>query len=267
MQFIKESTIDEYLYSPQSWLHRAYRTNKILYITILLICIPYLPNRYILFSLLFLLFIYEKLPLPNICYFYLYQIIFIFSVFILINVQNQAQIITGNIINRSYLQVYPKLISTISEKNQESIVRSYNIYYIPNSLFRLSIIYLIYWLIIKILLLTTLYQKILDIFINYFYQYIKLPIQKFYLETQIALQFSKIILKELKIMQISYATRGVEVRLKKNSIKSLFIYILFLQEFMQKVYLNADYIKQALYSGEIYRKYLNIIYQKKKVIA
>lgn len=264
MNFIKFSVLYAYLYSPQSWLHKQNNTKKIYIFFIYLICLPYMPIKYICFFLIGLVYMYKSTYVPVQLNNYFYNITSVFMFFILINIQHKKNLIPELLIHKNYLQIYPldNPFSSYLNYDQKYKIFPSQFYYLSKSLIRLLSINLLYLFWMKFLLLTTSYEKIIQIFLNHFKKYINSSTQRLAFEIQVAIQFLKIILKQLEVIRTAYIIRSIQLKKGPLCQNNLFIYFFCIQQLIINIYQSIYYITDTLYSREIHLLDLNIIYKK-----
>lgn len=262
MNFIKSSVSHEYLYSPQSWLHKRKDITKIYIVFINLAYLPYVRIRYIYFYLLFFLLIYKSIYIPIKLNSYLCTIIFIFAFLTLINIQNKQQIFTDIVLKREYIQIHfikRFFLSDIKEYNTDHL--SYQDYYLSASLIRLLSIIFLHLTSMKILLLTTVYRNILTVFFYHANKYKNTIFQKLFFEIQLSIQFLKIIFKQIDIIKVAYITRSVKIKRKVYLLEIISLYIFCLQQLLANLRKGIYNISNTLYSCEMNKEKLNILYK------
>lgn len=211
-------------------------------------------------------FIYQSLKIPSNVHIYLFKIFFIFFFFILINIQNQKQIAFNINLEREFIQIYPFFKNLLIQPRkvlQKLYIKKSN-YYIPSSLLRLLTIHFFYIVLMKILLLTTMYKDIIIFFFNYIYKYTNFKLYQLNLEIQIAIQFLKIILKEIEKVKITQTSRNISLPKIKKLPQNIMIYNIYLQQLIMNIFENINNISNTLYSKEVHKLNLNTFYQKSK---
>lgn len=264
MNFIKLSVLYTYLYSPKSWLHKQNNVTKIYIFLISLICLPYMSIQYICIFLIGLVYVYKSTYFPVQLNHYFSNIISIFIFFLLINIQHKKQLIPEILTNRNYIQIYPPdnhFFFYINDEQRYEI--SYNqSYYLSTSLLRLLSIQFIYLCLMKLLLLTTSYDKIIQIALNQLDKYINNSTQRLAFEIQVSIQFLKIILKQLELIKIAYVIRAIQLEKGPFCQNNLFLYFFCIQQLIINIYSCIYSIADTLYSREINNLDLNVIQKK-----
>ena len=258
MDFLKFSILYAYLYSPKNWLHRQNSITKIYIFLINLVCLPYMPIKYVIVVCIGLISMFTYIYIPIKLSRYFYSIIFIFIFFILINIQQKSQIIPQLLLNRHYVQIYPQGNYFINSNQNQDI--SFNqSYHLPVSLLRLLSINLIYLFLMKLFLMTTNYEKIIRTYLHLFCKYINRPNQHLTFEVQVANQFLKIILSQVEIVRTTYVIRSIQCKRRRISRKKLCVYLFCVQQLIANIYNSINYISDTLYSREVHKRNLNII--------
>lgn len=260
MNFLKFSILYAYLYSPKNWLHRQNSVVKACLFFINSVFLPYMPIKYIIILCIGLLFIYMCTYIPIQLSHYFNNIIFIFIFFIFINIQRKSQIIPELLIHRHYIKIYTQNNHFINNFQQKDMSISQS-YYLPISLLRLLSINLIYLFLMKLLLMTTKYEKIVRTYLNLLYKYANKYTQQLVFEVQVANQFLKIILRQVEIIKTTYTIRSIKSKNILLSQKKLFIYLFCVQQLIFNIYDNIDYICYTLYSREVHSINSNIIFK------
>lgn len=261
MDFIKFSIFYAYLYSPKNWLHKQHNTTKIYIFLISLTCLPYMPMKYIFVFFIgsICIYIYTYTPVQFNRYFY--NIVSIFIFFILINIQQKNQITSEVMLSRNYTHIYPQNNYIIHYAQEKNIFFNQP-YYLSISLIRLLVINLIYLFLMKFLLMTTNYEKIIQTYLTFFYKCINKFIERLTFEVKVAIQFLKITLKQLEIVKTTYITRSIQSQRRILSSKKIFAYFLCIQQLIVNIYNNINYISSTLYSREVHSTNLHIIYRR-----
>lgn len=259
MNFIKTSILWNYLYSPISWLHKYNNTLKIFTIIVYLIILPYISLKKIFFCSVFFQFVYYSIYVPIGITVYLIKVFIIFILYTLFNIQNYQQVIESYNLQRSHILIFNSFNSLSKIKNcplNREILSQYN-YYLSSSLIRLLSISFLYLICMKILLLTTSYNKILEFFLKYINHYKELFIQKFILEVQMSIQFLEIILKQIQLIKFSHMTRSIKNNNNLSIYKLVLLYFFCLQQLIINSYNSIYNISNTIYSNEVYLKNLN----------
>ena len=240
MNFIQSSILYNYLYSPKSWLHNKSTITKVFTIFCGLIYLPYMSIHQISFILLFLLCLYKSIKIPNLINKNIKKMALIFLFFIIINIQDESTLTISLLTERQYLQIYPLDNST----------QSFPKYLISLSFIRLLSIHFISLVVIKLLLMTTLYENILFLFFNYLYRRSGQIYQKIFFEINIAIEFIHLIFKQLEIIKYSYILRFL--RFSKNIPRRvhLTVYFLCIKQLIINIEKQIYIISEILYGRE-----------------
>ena len=266
MNLLKSSILHEYLYSPKTWLHKQNIYSKVYFVLVILVYLPYIKILYILFFLFIAFFAYNSFYKPKELSLYLSRIVTIFFILLTISIENQQQFIQGTMQSRRYIKIYPILTTNINLVDTDNYLKyflfcKYNdAYYLPTSLFRLLVINFLYLLLMKILLLTTIYQKIIKCFLNFTYGQAINTVQKISFEIQTSIQFLNIIFNEIKIIKIAYNTRNVQIQSFKSFQQYLHLYFACIHQLLINIYTYTQDISISLYYYSIDKKNLNILY-------
>lgn len=256
MNLLKELIFYDYLYSPKHWLHKQQNVFKNLTIFIPLITLPYLSSWQLFLFIIFYLFVHEQINLSAKLTSYIYKIAFIVSLFTVLGIQNQQQILKQENYNRHYILIY----NQIDFLEKKTIYNFYLFYGFPLSLIRLSQIYFLYLIMMKILVLTTHQRDILNCLFISFKRNMKWSIPKLIFEIQIALNFLNIILKQIEIMQVGYSKRSLFHETLLYNKDYLIVLFFDLQQLIKNIYNYIHNISNTLYHNEIRLNNLNIKY-------
>lgn len=258
MDFLKFSILYAYLYSPKDWLHKQNSITKIYIFLINLVCLPYIPIKYIFVFCIGLMSLYTYTYIPIQLSRYFYGIIFIFICFILINIQQKDQIIPELLLNRDYIQIYPQDNYFINS-NQNKDISCNQSYHLSVSLLRLLSINLMYLFLMKLFLMTTNYEKIIRTYLHLFCKYINKSNQQLIFEVQVANQFLKIILSQVEIVKTTYTIRSMQFKRRQIFQTKLCVYLFCIRQLIVNIYNSINYISDTLYSREVHNSNLNII--------
>lgn len=247
MDFFKLLILHDYLYSPKNRLHRQNKVFKILIIFAYLSFLPYLPfsNLFIFMTLYLILYEFCNLPIKFVSD--IFKISFILSLFSLLSIQKKTQILKQENCNRDYLLLFNKVYNAPGD----TFYSFYFFYGFPFSLLRLSIIYFLYLMTMKLLTLTTSQKDILNCFFLLFKKYNLWFMPQFIFELQLSLNFLKIILKQTEIIQLAYSTRSISY-VKFWHYKDSWIILFFnLQQLISNIYSYTYHVSNTLYNNEI----------------
>ncbi len=253
MSFIKSSIFYEYLYSPKSWLHKRNNKFKIYISFIQLFFLPYSSCIYWILLCIGLLVLYNLTYLPNSIKHYLKRMTIFFIIFLIINIERK-NIHNYNLVNtRKTLQIYPLNKFTLLHSNNEleSTKFSSLYFYLPISIIRLLTINIVYLFFIKILLLTTHYNEIIEFILVKIKKHLKTPIIILNLEVMLSSQFLNIICYQIELLKIAYRTRDIKLNIRHNIKENIVIYLLFIQQLLSNIYESMYSISNTLYSREI----------------
>jgi len=256
MNFLKLLVFHEYLYSPKNWLHKQHNVFKNFIIFIQLITLPYLPFWHLLLYTILYLFVYENIGLSPKFKIHAYKMFFILSSFTILGIQSQQQILKKENCGRNYILIYHQ----ISNRRKNILSDFYLLYGFSISSIRLSQIYLLYLIMMKLLVLTTKQKDILYCFFMFFKNNISYYIPKFIFEIQISLNFLNIIPKQIEIMQIRYSTRSLIVKPLSYNKENLTIFLLNMQQLIRTIYNYIYNVSNTLYHNEIQLNNLNVKY-------
>lgn len=252
MTLVQSSILNNYLYSPISWLHQQPTSVKIYAFFFLLIYLPYISlNKIFYLSIIFFVF-YLSINIPKIIVKNINNIVMIFLFFTITNVQNEFTLTSNLLIDRDYIQIYPLRASIFTQLHIHSLVILSNSYFISTSFIRLLSINLISLLAMKLLLLTTLYESLLLFFFKYLYKISNKLCKRFFFEINIAIEFIQVIFKQLETIQYSYMIRFLQLNEKLSYQEHLTIYFFCLRQLMINIQKQIYFITESLYSREIY---------------
>lgn len=254
MNFIKFSISYEYLYSPSSWLHSKNIQFKILLFWLHLIFLPYMSTQHIFIYSVILMYCYTCIYIPKKLKQFLCQMVIIFIVFILLNIQKSSKKIVGNYIRISAESMNCFSSKFIINKLGSLHVNQLNIYF-PLSIVRLLGFSFIYLITIKLFLLTTRYEKIIYLvlrnqrgIVSYTFEYINF-------QAMSSLQFLKIILQEIEVINMTWINRNGIKNKNYLQTENLLLSWLIVKQFLLKIYKHTHSISDTLYSREIIYKY------------
>lgn len=123
-------------------------------------------------------------------------------------------------------------------------------FHISSSILRLVSINFIYIFLIKFLLLTTHYEKIIKILIIHIKSVTNNTLQKVSFEIVLAAQFLKIIIQEISALKIAYKIRSIKSQYKYLSRENIFIYWLLIKQVISNIYHHTSDVANMLYSRE-----------------
>ena len=256
--FIKYSISYAYLYSPISWLHKQNSQGKIYIVLIQLIFLPYISFKYLYLFFILFICLYLSINIPENFKNYFNITIIILSFFLFISVRYNNLEDYNTVHTRKIIRIDSLYnLSIFNKNNSQYDLYSVGFFYIPVSILRLLGINFIYLFLIKFLLLTTHYEKIIRIILHDTNYLTNFPIKKINFEIMISSQFLKVILKQLETIKIAYVIRNLafNLRFKQNK----FTYLFFFHQLLINIYLNIYHISNTLYSREISHKNLNMM--------
>lgn len=252
MTLIQSSILNNYLYSPISWLHQQPTSVKVYAFFFFLIYLPYTSlNKIFYLSIIFFVF-YLSINIPKIVVKNINNIAIIFLFFTITNIQNEFTLTNNMLIDRNYIQIYPLKVSIFTQIHLHSSAILSNSYFISTSFIRLLSINLISLLAMKLLLLTTLYESLLLFFFRYLYKIPNKLCKKFFFEINIAIEFIQVIFKQLENIQYSYIIRFFELNKKLSYQEQLTIYFFCLRQLIINIQKQIYFLAESLYSREIY---------------
>lgn len=258
MNFIKSLIFYDYLYSPQSLLHKQNNKLKIYIYFIQLLFLPYISLKYLTIFFIILSILYKFIYIPANLKNYLCKITLFFIIFLIISIEKKNIISCNLNNNRKVLLIYPLKITNFYTDN---FYLSFNriplfSFYLPISIIRLLSINFLYLIILKLLLLTTHYHQIIKIILAHLKKYTNFSTKILKLELLISSQFLNIICYQIEIIKTIYITRNIRLCIKYNLKENLYMYFYFVQKLLSSIYENIDYISHTLYGREI--KYQNL---------
>nr|YP_010986202.1 hypothetical protein NDC12_pgp016 [Polyopes affinis]WOL37120.1 hypothetical protein [Polyopes affinis] len=252
MNLIQFSFSNAYIYSPITWLHKANTQCKILIIFILLCLIPHLTFRYLLIITINVFVIIVTLKFDENYYHSCRAILFIAFICSLPHCINETNYIRYKILKIYKLYQIPYFLI----KNKNLIVNE-NISIqlkIPEFIIQTGIITLLYLIILKTLLLTTMHEHIMLSICMY------MKINNNYLKSIIfissfASQFLEQMIKNIKILYISAKLRDINSAISMNQL-SIYYYII--TKFLKHIKYNIQRVTSILYSRELNDKILEV---------
>ena len=252
MSLIKLLIFYDYLYSPKSWLHKPSSQTKIYTIILLLLTLLYMPLHYI--AIYFFLcvylhkFIYIHKHLKN----YYKKTTLLFTFFLCISIQHNPINTTKRLI-----QIGP--VNYFNSSNNTLVNQIFSCsFYLPVSVVRLLSISIIYLFLMKLLLLTTIYEELINHILNHFKNLINSSKNQLKLEVMISTQFLKAIFKHIEEIRISYLIRNIQFNEWYWFKDNLYISVFFLQQLLLSIYYTVKYISNTIYSREINHKNLTM---------
>ena len=252
MTLIQSSILYNYLYSPRSWLHRQPTSVKICSFLFYLIYSPYISlDKIFYLSIIFFVF-YMSVNIPKTIIRNINNITMIFLFFTITNIQDKSTLTSKILINRNYIQIYPSRALIFTQRNIDSLTILSNAYFISTSFIRLLSINFISLLVMKLLLLTTLYENLLLFFFKFLYKFPNKFRKKVFFEINIAIEFIQIIFKQLETIQYSYMIRFLQFKKKISYQEYLTIYFFCLKQLMINIQKQVYSLAESLYSREIY---------------
>ena len=251
MILIQSSILYNYLYSPISWLHRQPASIKVFSFLFYLIYLPYMSlDKIFYLSIIFCVF-YLSINRSKVITKNINNLAIVFLFFTITNIQDKSTLTSKMLINRNYIQIYPLRISIFKQKNIDNITKLSNTYFISTSFIRLLSINFIALLVMRLLLLTTLYEDILLFFLKYLYKIPSKLCKKIFFEINIAIEFIQIIFKQLEIIQYSYMIRFLQSK-KQISYQEYFtIYFFCFKQLIINIQKHIYCLAESLYSREI----------------
>ena len=252
MNLIQSSILYNYLYSPKSWLHNKTNKTKIITVLCCLIYLPYMSLYQIFYTLFILLCLYKSITTPNFINKNLKKTALVFLFFIIVNIQD-SQVLTSNLIpHRKYIQIFPlNKFLFIKGEIHRSIKSSPN-YLISLSFIRLMIIHFTSLLIIRLLLITTLYENILYLFFKYLYKKTNQIYQSFFYEVNIAIEFVEAIFQYLELIKYSYIIRFLHFNRSVSFVEYLVIHFFCIKQLTINIQKQIYTVAESCYSREIY---------------
>nr|YP_007878280.1 conserved hypothetical plastid protein [Calliarthron tuberculosum]AGA63891.1 conserved hypothetical plastid protein [Calliarthron tuberculosum] len=255
IQFLELSTYDQYLYSPKSWLHSNKQNYKIFHSFLQLSLLPFMPILYILIILGICTLIFQFINIPNkvknnIKNFFLFLLtIMCISLYY----TTQARLNNTNIINNAIIKFQPlSFFSSYVNSHNNLINKILNFsIYISLPMFRLLSISIIYLFIIKIVLLTTYYEEIINLLIDKTQLAHKFLCSEKNFLIMMSSQFLKVIFLEIEKIKISYLIRGIKQNNYQQFIQYLILYSYLVKKFYNNLYKYVNCITYSLYSRSI----------------
>nr|YP_009502167.1 hypothetical protein [Porolithon onkodes]ASB29768.1 hypothetical protein [Porolithon onkodes] len=241
MNFIQSSILYNYLYSPKNWLHDQSTITKVFTVFCSLICLPYVAIDIIIAIVLFFLCLYKLIKVPDPMNKNIKKVALIFLFFTIINIQNESTLTISLLTERQYIRICPL----------DNFIQPFPKYLISLSFIRLLSIHFISLTVIKLLLMTTLYENILLLFFNYLHKKSNQIYQKVFFEINITIEFIQVIFKQLEIIEYSYILRFLEFNKNISSKVLLTIYFLCIKQLILNIKKQIQIISETLYSRNI----------------
>ena len=176
----------------------------------------------------------------------------IFLFFTITNIQDQFTLVSDILVDRNYIQIYPLRISIFTQIDNDRLAALSSSYFISTSFIRLLSINFISLLIMKLLLLTTLYENILLFIFKYLYKIPGKFCRKIFFEINIAIEFVQIIFKQLETVKYSYLIRFLQFKRKISYQEYLTIYFFCFRQLMINMQKHIYFFAESFYSREIY---------------
>nr|QJF58685.1 hypothetical protein [Corallina officinalis] len=259
IQFLELSNYDQYLYSPKSLLHSDKKDYKIFHFFLQLLLLPFMPFLYILLVLVICILVFILINIPSSVK-NSFKNFFLFLLCIMsINLYHITQIRLNNphILDNSLIKIKPlDLFASFVNITNPLTYKALNFcFYLSLPMLRLFSISIIYLFIVRILLLTTYYEKIINLLIYKikFLQKIISIEKKFFI--LLSSQFLKIIFIDLDKIKISYLIRSINYNNYRMIGNSIYI----IRYILKNLYKNTNYITYSLYSRAVNSKYLYIL--------
>lgn len=252
MTLIQSSILYNYLYSPINWLHQQPTSVKICAFLFLLIYLPYTSLDKIFYLSIILFVFYLSISIPKIIVKNIKNLAIVFLFFTITNIQNESTLTNNILIDRDYIQIYPLRLSIFTQIQINSLELLSNSYFISNSFIRLLSINLISLLIMRLLLLTTLYESLLLFFFKYLYKIPNKFCKKFFFEVNIAIEFIQVIFKQLETIRYSFMIRFLQLNKKLSYQEYLTIYFFCFKQLIIKIQKQIYFLAESLFSREIY---------------
>lgn len=248
MYFIEHSFLNVYINTPITFLHNIPSIIKVVYVYIYLCLIPYFNYLFIIANFLFILFCLNLSNFPKKFtkkLFFYFFILFIFICFIdyYNNNQTNISIITGLYSPNPQINFQiQKYINLKNIKNQNNT--STSIVFI-----QITIISIYYFIILKILYLTTRYEEIIiNILLNNL-KYNKKNINEIILIVSFASQFLQKIIEQINILFVSIKLRSFYSKFYKY-----YLYKYIIINLLKETQNEIKRISSILYSREIKKK-------------
>nr|QCI09033.1 hypothetical protein [Inkyuleea mariana] len=264
MNLLHISFSNQYLNSPITWLHKLQKIKKIYLIFIYLFIIPYFNYTYISINLLFCYLIISNINIPKQEFFniIILALICIIIFFILYNTTYYLYIIKYPTIN---IYIPSNIIlHFINHSNKIFFLKQIKItsylYHIPEFIIKISLIIILYFILLKILFLSTQYEYIIISFLIFCNKINYLNTQKFILVSAFASQFLEII-----IININNSIIAVKLRNSNFLLIKYELYYYIIVSLYNKILNDIYTISSTLYMREInYKKFQMInIYDTK----
>lgn len=251
MNFILLSISYEYLYSPTSWLHRQSSKRKIYFVFLQLALLPYASLKYMCALLIFFAYLCRSVYIPKSLRSYFRKVIGLFVFFLCINARHSTDFGSKTTSSQKIVRIYLLGNQDLSGINS-ALVNQTSAYslWLQLSVMRLLSIYLIHIFLIKFLLLTTCYDRIVKIILSSIRYLIKPSKGKLIFEILICSQILKTIFKQAQIIKTAHLIRNLEIRdcsLKKHILAHLFS----VRQLLANTYYITDHISNSLHSREI----------------
>nr|YP_010986002.1 hypothetical protein RMF00_pgp017 [Grateloupia asiatica]WOL36920.1 hypothetical protein [Grateloupia asiatica] len=256
MHFIQFSFANTYIYSPNTWLHKVQTPYKLLITFSFLSFIPYFTLTHLAIIISAILIIVPTLKFYENHYYSCYTIFITTTLCLLPYIFDYSN---HDIYKRIQINV-PYKIQVFFTK-YKPLRKLISIHYktlfrleIPSFIIKLGIISILHCIVIKTLLLTTMYEDI----ILYICKYIK--INNYYMRRTIlissfASQFLEQMTRYIEIMYISIKLRNIKSMV---FIKTLSITYYIITKFLNHLKHDVYQLSSVLYSREFDNGYLKI---------
>lgn len=252
MNLIQSSLLYNYLYSPKSWLHNKNNKKKTFTIFCCLIYLPYMSLYQIFCSLFILLCLFKSVKTPKFINKHFKKTALIFLFFIILNIEKKELLTNNTVIHRKYIHIFPLNQSLSIKKNINNLIESTSSYLISLSFIRLLSIHFLSLIMIKLLLMTTLYENILSLFFKYLYKNTNQIYKHLFYEVNIAIEFIEAIFEYLELIKNSYIIRFLHFNKKISFTEHLIIYFFCIRQLIINIQKQIYIVAESLYSREIY---------------
>ncbi len=246
----------EYLYSPKSWLHLQNSKTKLTIVFLQLMYLPVISLKDILACLLFLLFLWRSIEIPQGIKNYFLKSWAISILFVLISAKTENSYNSKVLCQRKVLRLS---LFNIQTSDGTMAIRSTGFsFYLPASALRFISIHLIYLFSIRLLLLTTKHSNMLKVAIAGFKYFQHRSRVKFTFIVMASSQFLKIISEQIEIARIAYILRAIDEGRTNNWRVFFSTLISFIRLFAVNINITIFIIAHTLYSKEIQYSNLSI---------
>ena len=252
MSLIKLLVFYDYLYSPKSWLHKLSSQIKMHTIILLLLILPYMPLQYIAIYFFLCAYLHRFIYIHKHLKMYYKSIVLLFTFFLCISIQYSPINTTKRLI-----QICPLNYFNINNNILVNQILSC-CFYLPASVVRLLSINIVYLFLMKLLLLTTIYEELVNHILNYLKYLVNSSTNQLKFEVMISAQFLKAILKHIEKIRIGYLIRNIRFNKWYIFKDNLYINFFFLQQLLFSMYNKVKDISNTIYSREINYKSLNM---------